>query len=67
MFNNSDHEEQSTLSKEDIKIVLDKIESDLEDAREHLKCGGNGWYSLDRIMSIGITADLALRGKTPQD
>jgi len=66
MFNDSDHETKTSLSKEDIKAVLDKIESDLEDAFEHLRCGGNGWYSLDRLHGIAETADAALRGESPR-
>lgn len=65
MFNDSDHETNTSLSKDEIKAALDKIQSDLEDAFDHLRMGGNGWYSLDRLHGIAETADAALRGETP--
>ncbi len=63
MFNNSDHELNTSLTVEQIRAVLVKIESDLEDAMEHLNSGGSGWYSLDRLFSIAEVSDMALRGE----
>lgn len=63
MFNDSDHVTPNPLTIEQIRAVLEQIDSCLEDAREHLDSGGNGWYSLDRLACIAETADRTLKGE----
>lgn len=68
MFNDSDHQQDSTLDPGQIRKVLDSIQSDLEDAFNSVDSSeagiGTAWYALDRLYAIGKKADEALRGVT---
>ncbi|POD92334.1 hypothetical protein [Pectobacterium odoriferum] len=68
MFNDSDHQQDSTLGLTEIRKVLDSIQSDLEEAFNSVDSAeagaGTAWYALDRLHAIAEKADEALRGVT---